>query len=65
MDMFDLLNIDPRRLRNRPVQDILKEPRKAYIRAVRCSHPDKAPEKGREMAQQLNAIKDFFNNFDT
>lgn len=65
MDMFDLLNIDPHTLRNRPVQYILKELRKAYIRAIRCSHPDKAPEKGREMAQQLNAIKDFFNNFNT
>lgn len=65
MDMFDHLNIDPDEIRKLPVQDILKELRKAYIRVIRYSHPDKAPEKGRETAQQLNAIKDYFNNFET
>jgi hypothetical protein len=64
MEMFDLLNSNPCYLRHLPAPDILKTLQTAYRIAMCKYHPDKDPMRGPELAQQLNAIKEFFGGFD-
>jgi curved DNA-binding protein CbpA len=64
VDIFDLLDLDPRKLRSHSIGHILKVLRAAYRRAALIAHPDKDPTKGSETIQRLNGLKDFLSDFD-
>ncbi|PVH91710.1 hypothetical protein DM02DRAFT_703151 [Periconia macrospinosa] len=64
VNIFGLLDLDPRKLRNHSVAYIVKELRTAYRKAALIAHPDKDPTKGLETIQYLNRLKDFLSNFD-
>ncbi|KAF2258063.1 hypothetical protein CC78DRAFT_151024 [Lojkania enalia] len=65
VNIFDLLDLDPRKLRSYSIGHILKELRTAYRRAALIAHPDKDLTKGPETIQRLNGLKDFLSDFDT
>ncbi|KAF2182661.1 hypothetical protein K469DRAFT_690764 [Zopfia rhizophila CBS 207.26] len=64
VDIFDLLGLDPSKLRHSSIERTLKEVRNAYLRVMLIAHPDKAGAKGHEVAQRLNALKEFLCGFD-
>jgi hypothetical protein len=64
VNIFGLLHLDPRKLRNHSIGHIVKELRTAYRKAALIAHPDKDPTKGHETIQYLNGLKDFLSDFD-
>lgn len=62
--IFDLIDLDPRKLRRHSIGHNLKKLQTAYRRAALIAHPDKDPTKGPEAIQRLNELKDFLSNFD-
>ncbi|PVH90719.1 hypothetical protein DM02DRAFT_664754 [Periconia macrospinosa] len=66
VDIFNLLNVNPHKLRNLSIAIILKAIQTAYRTKMRTVHPDKARtgHLDPKPAQQLNALKDFLCNFD-
>ena len=64
VDIFNLLGLDPYKLRSQPHQSILGVVRKAYRKVMLIAHPDKA-KNGHKTAQHLNILKNFLFNFDS